>query len=445
MASPTTLETRIRIMDLSKQGLSDRAIAERLHLSVSTVRKWRRRADRSGRDGLYSQMGRPVRGALSAFPTELEEFLVPLCERYPSWGAKTLLAELKRHAYWKQENLPSIATLQRWRKQRQLTRSYQFHHPLPDTGSEEKPAFVHDEWEMDAKGYQYIPDLGVIALIILNDCYSHTRLFAHPCILGNKRRTRHASTADYQAALRLAFVEWGLPKRLSVDHESVFYDNDHNAPFPTQLHRWLISLGVELQFGRKGFATDQAVTERSHQLWHQQVIEGQQYHHLDQLRARIQDRRDFLNFELPNASLGEKPPLEAFPQAQIPKRIYHLSWEKDMLDLNRLYTYLAKGRWFRKVSKDGTLSLGAQIYYLSRQYAREQVEITFDVESASFLFYSTDNTLIVKRPIKGNAKSDLMGEMAPWIGAGPIQLPIPFTYEQWRMTQVTQSVKGTTL
>ena len=441
----TTLEERVRIIELSEKGYKDPQISKQLKVSIPTVRKWRYRFAKAGRGGLSSRMGRPAGGSLSSFPPELEKTLKDWRKAHRGWGAKTLLAELNRHPYWKEKALPSERSIHRWLQDKHLTRPYQAHSDLPEVESAEQATEVHEEWEMDARGYEYVPIVGIISLINLNDWVSHVHLLSYPCWLGQNRCQRHPNTQDYQVSLRLAFIEWGLPDRLSLDHESPFYDNDSPSPFPTLLHRWLIALGIQLCFGRKGFAVDQAITERSHQLWYHQVLEGQSFDRIEQLFAALQRRREFLNSHLPCASLHGKPPLIAYPQARYPKRAYHPQREEQLLDLRRLYSYLAKGRWFRKVSKDGTFSLGSEIYYLHKSWAHQQIEITFDEQTIQFICKSEDATKFKSVSPKGCSKQDLMGEAGPLKNLTDLQLHLPFSYEDWRQLLIYQTQSHTTL
>jgi len=157
-----------------------------------------------------------------------------------------------------------------------LARPYEKHQDLPKTCASPTQT-CHEEWEMDARGQEKIPDIGVIALINVNNVFSKAKIMSYPCWLGDQRATRHPTGQDYQTLLRLSFVEWGLPGRLAVDHDSVFFDNLSKSPFPTHFHLWLVALGIELSFGRMGRPTDQAMTERSHQTWQHQVLDGQQF------------------------------------------------------------------------------------------------------------------------------------------------------------------------
>ena len=147
-------------------------------------------------------------------------------------------------------------------------------------------------------------------------------MLSYPCWLDTQRAERQPTTEDYQLLLRLAFAEWGLPDRIAMDHESVFYDNGTKSPFPTRLHLWLLALGVPLVFGRMGRATDQGMTEPSHQLWAQQVLVRQSFADWEVLCQTLRQQRDFLNTRLPCASLGKVPPRVAYPEAQVPRRLY---------------------------------------------------------------------------------------------------------------------------
>jgi hypothetical protein len=49
-----------------------------------------------------------------------------------------------------------------------------------------------------------------------------------------------------------------LPRQISFDRGTVFFDNTTTSPFPTRLHLWLLSLGVEVSFTRVRRPTDHA-------------------------------------------------------------------------------------------------------------------------------------------------------------------------------------------
>ena len=444
MRQQTLLAERVRINELAQKGKRDPAIAEELGWSRWTVRKWRRRQRDQGRAGLHSQMGRPKRGALSSYPAELKETLLTWRQQHPGWGAKTLQAELAADERFAGQKLPSLRSINHLLKDNDLVKPHERHTSLPQSAAT-SPQASHEEWEIDACGHQYIPDVGVIELINLNDCYSHLRLLSYPCLLGRQRLSRRATTHDYQLVLRLAFAEWGLPEKLSSDHLRIFYEPQSKSPFPTRLHLWLIALGISLNFGRFNQPTDQAITERSHQLWDSQVVQGQTFIDWAHLFQALQKRRDFLNTQLPCATLDELPPLVAHPEALSNPRSYRPEWEIELLDLSRIYAYLAHGHWFRRVSSVGAVSLGGCIYYLNQSWANTQVEITFDPEDIQFVVQAADRQRQHRLVPKGLSVDDLLDEMSPLARLPAFQLALPFSWQDWRRARLCDTLMGMTL
>jgi hypothetical protein len=436
--SSLSLQERVAIQALASQGQTDQQISADLKLNVHTVRKWRRR----GSSDVVSPMGRPPKGALSSYSPTLVNQLKEWREKNPGWGPVTLHTELK--LLYPDQKLPATASISRWLKQEKYARSYDHHLDLLETTTRRAPEACHEEWELDARSPERIPSIGVIGLIDLNDVFSRVKIASYPIWLGEKRATHHPTTADYQLVLRLAFCEWGLPDQLSVDHDSVFYDNRGKSPFPTHFHLWLLALGVKLAFGRFHRPTDQAITERSHQTWDHQVLEGHAFSSHQALCQALSKRRSFLNEHLPCASLQDQPPLVAHPEALRPRRHYRPEWEIESLDMEKVHAYLAQGRWFRKVSSAGTVSLGRSVYYLSTSWKRQEVAITFDPDELQLVF-----TLPGKEPkhlpLLNFTARDLMGEFGSLSSLIHFQLALPMAWKDWRASYLVALVRGTNL
>lgn len=428
MRNQTTLEERIQIVTLSEGGLRDQAIAEKTGWSLSVVRKWRRRHKKEGRRGLTSIMGRPRQGALSSYPERVREQIHQIRQEYPGRGPKTIYEDLCDAGI--EKVIPSAASIGRYLKEQGLSRKYQRHSELPNT---EKPAVtrVHQLWTMDASGATAVPELGLVALINVNDCTSRLRAMSYPVISGKKRVTHNPDTVDYQTALRLAFTDYGLPECIQVDRATVFYDNHTKSPFPTRFHLWLIALGIELCFSRPRTPTDQAITERSHQLWDQQSIQGQTFSTWDELFQALCKRRSFLNQRLPCSSIGNQPILTVFPEAAHSGRQFRPEYEHELMDLSRIWQYLAKGKWFRLVSKVGTFSIGGFQYYLDYALAGQQVELTFDPDLSAFVCHNEPGDFLAHFPIQGISIDSLMGDLITHLPV--FQLHLPF---DWRSFQV---------
>ncbi len=434
----TTLAERIEIGERAASGETDRQIAQGTGRPIATVRKWRRRYKREGRAGLSSQMGRPASGALGQFSAEIKAAIEQMREANPGWGAQTIRLELAKDIRFANQRLPSRARIAAYLKQKGLVRCYERHQELPEPKAQpvERP---HQEWEADAQGKRRVTGIGEVSLISMLDVYSHLSIAGHAC-----PDTSHPDTQDYQLVLRRAFLRHGLPEQISFDHDSVFYDNQIASPFPTQLHLWLIALGVQVRFIHKKPPLEHARIERHHQTLSNQAITGKSFDDVAQLQCSLQARMLFLNQEYPSHSLGGQAPLQAYPQAAHSGRSYRPEWEEEMLDLQRVYDYLAQGRWFRRVSTVGTFSLGDQRYNVSTRLAKQTLEITFHAQTQTFLCVPEKSAEPLQLAAKGLTRQTLMGELAP-LSAFPIyQLALPFSPAERRMFLLCQDLASDT-
>ena len=435
----TTFEERMEIGERWEAGQTDPEIAAAMGRRVPTVRKWWRKYQREGRLGLVSRMGRPATGALGQFPLEMRDAVHEMRERHSGWGAVTIRTELDDDRRFDGMKLPNRSRIAAFLKQETLTRKYERHSELPQPQAAE-PERAHEEWEMDAQGVIKVPDLGSVSIININDLFSRVKVDSFPCL-----NTSHPNTLDYQMVLRRAFLRYGLPERVSLDHDSVFFDNASASPYPTTLHLWLIALDVDVRFIEQKPPAEHSVIERAHQTVHQQAVAGQTFADGSALQRSLSDRLDFLNRRFPSRSLGGQPPLLACPEAQHSGRPYRLEWEQDMLDMQRVYDYLAQGHWFRRTSSQGQFSLGSHRYSLGKDLGDQTLEITVDSQTRELKCLSEDGSREIRLAAQGLTVATLMGELSPLIVLPAYQLALPFSRSTWREMMMCNDLTGTTL
>jgi transposase len=435
----TSLEERIEIGERWESGQTDPQIAVAIGRPIPTVRKWRRKYQREGRSGLASRMGRPPTGALGQFPLEMQDAVREMRESHSGWGPLTIRAELKDDQRFVGMRLPSRSRIAAFLRQEGFTRKYERHTELPQPQAVE-PERAHEEWEVDAKGVIKVPNLGSVSIININYLFSRLRVDSFPCL-----NTSHPNTRDYQLVFRRAFLNRGLPKRVSLDHDSVFYDNASASPYPTTLHLWLISLGVDVCFIKQKPPAAHSVIERAHQTINRQAVVGQVFADGSALQQSLDDRLDFLNSRFPSRSLDGQPPLVAYPEAQHSGQPYRPEWEDDMLDMQRVYDYLAQGRWFRRTSTHGQFSLGTHRYNVGKDLGNQTLEITFDTHAREFKCLSEDGSQEIRLAAQGLTKANLTGELGPLIALPAYQLALPFSRAAWREMTLCDSLIGTTL
>lgn len=415
----TTLEERILIGERANAGQSSREIALELGRPLATIRKWRQRYAQEGRYGLSSQIGRPAAGALATAPAEMKDAILEFREAHPGWGAQTLRLEIAKDVRFADLRLPSRARIAAYLNERQKVRKYERHQGLPEPKSQpmQRP---HQEWEMDAQGVATVAGLGKVSFINLLDLYSHVSIDSHACL-----NASHPKSEEYQRVLRRAFIRYGLPEQISLDHDSAFYDNKSASPFPSTIHLWLIALGVQVRFIHRRPPLEHSHIERHHQTIARQAVDGQTFASEDELQRNLQARMLFLNQEYPTEALGARAPFQVFPQARHSNRIYRPETEEFDLDMQRVYDYLQSGRWFRLTSSVGTFSLGGCLYNASIRFAEHTLEITFDGISHQLACLPEKTATAFQLDIQGLTKSALMGKSSLLPGYSAYQLALP--------------------
>lgn len=351
-------------------------------------------------------MGRPVSGPLGSYPSLLVEQLGSIRKAHAGWGAHSILLELEEaHGYARCE-LPSVSSVKRYLKWAGLSKAYEPHGKLPyESGKVAKG--VHALWEVDAQGATKVEGIGYHALINMKDQRSLTYCMTFPVSVAHQRC--QPTTIHYKWAFRLAFEQIGMPEAIQVDKDSVFFENHTKSPFPSRMHLWWVGLGFKVFFIKVPPPLKQAKVERSHQTIEKQVITGQNYDCWKEFFQQCNSRRKRLNERLPSASLDNKAPFEAFPEARHSKRKFSLEEEYTLFDLNRVYGLLDKGTWFRKVSKDKTLSIGAKVYYLKKATPDTMVKITFSKKTKRFIVRNDKEQFITKIQPKGMSEKDIIG------------------------------------
>jgi len=436
----TTLAQREEIGKRWENKETDRQIAQTMRWSIETVRKWRRKYARHGRSGLVSQSGRPASGALGQFSPALRETLKELRQKHSGWGAQTLRIELELDPnYAEAIRLPSRSRIAAFLKEAGLSRHYERHSHLPKV-EHVKATAVHEEWEIDAQGEQAVAGLGKVSVINIGDVVSRLKVDSLACLA-----RPHPDTLDYQFVLRRAFITYGMPERISLDHDSVYYDNSSSSPFPTTLHLWLIALGIQVRFITKPPPLEHSMIERQHQTISWQALHGQTYQQAGDLHKNLHKRLEFLNHDFPSSALGGKAPLQAFPQAQHSGRTYQVSSEEALMDMQHVYNYLAKGKWFRMASTQGQVSLGAQRYNAGMKFKKTTLEITFDPLTLHFVALSEDATQTIFFTPVNLAKQYLIGDLELRKALPAHQLLLPFTPDAIRQSRMDQPIPGTTL
>lgn len=376
---------------------------------------------------LGSTMGRPKRGPLGDYSAILRQKIKQLRLDHPGWGAATLRSELVQSGRWRVEELPSERTIGRYLKHLGLSKGSGLYRSSLPVEVCRKAKRSHSLWQIDGQGTIEVNGVGNIAMLNIKDVASSVYITSFPAQM--KTKQSHPNTSDYKTAMRLGFLHHGLPRKIQSDHASVFYDNRSKSPFPTLFCLWLVSLGIRLCYSRFNRPTDQGQVERAHQTLFNQVIYGQQYDNWEALFHFCEKRRQQLNEAIPSRATNKLSPLKKDPKARHSGKYYHPQQEAQMINLNRVFVFLSRGKWYRKVGSNNTVCLGGQIYYIPKAKPRKQLVITFCRKSKQLMFQNDKELLIAQMPLKGINRDSLMGRLYKIYALPNFQLELPLFWE----------------
>jgi len=351
-------------------------------------------------------MGRPKVGALSTYPSKLIDQIKSIRRLHPKWGAITILMELELDYNYTKSELPSEASIYRFFEEEGLIIKKSPRVSLPTTSCNSAKE-VHEIWEMDAEGALFILGIDYQSSINIKDSLSRKYCMTFPVKV--KNYNTQPRKIHYQWALRLAFIESGLPKTIQVDKDSVFIENSSRSPFPSRFHLWILGLKIELCFIDRPPPVQNAMIERSHQTMLSQITQSVPYENWQSLFKTCNKRRNRLNKNYPSRTFNKQAPLEAYPQAIHSQRNYSVRGEMKQFDMDNVYTFLAKGKWYRKVSSSKGIQIGGQRYHVKGATPKMTVTITFCKKSKQLIFRDFNELIIAQQPIKNCSKQDLIG------------------------------------
>jgi transposase InsO family protein len=374
-------------------------------------------------------MGRPPIGVLGSFSFLVQEAIEALRGEYSAWGAGTIRQHLLSKGRFSSTDLPSISRIAAFLKAKGHTHGYDRQRRLPN------PDFVaptrnHQTWQIDDQGVEFYKGVGYIRMINIKDVFNHIHVGGFPVLVQTKNHS--PSTSDYQCALRLAFARFGMPEHIQSDNGSVFHDTSTMSPFPTTFHLWLTALGIRFSFARSRTPTDQAAIERTHRTLFNQIKRATPFKNWQHLHEWVQERIEQLNEALICQTIKDSP-LKAFPQAIHSKRYYIPQNELELLDLDRIWTFLSHCEWYRKVAKNHVLSLGGQLYAIKEAKPQQQLRITFD-EKGKILAFHDGKELIVQKNITGITKQKIAGQDNINFKMPGAQLELPFSWQSIKMS-----------
>jgi len=281
-------------------------LAAQYGVSRKTAYKWLARYDVAGVDGLRDRSRRPHESP-QATAANLVEALIEQRRRHPRWGAKKLLAVLRRRepkAAW-----PARSTVCDLLKHRGLVVSPRPRHRAP--GSARPPlapiTAANEVWTTDFKGEFRTGDRRYCYPLTLRDGWSR---FVLRCDALFDR-----TIATTRVRFERAFAEYGLPDRIRSDNGGPFASPGLGGL--SQLSVWWLRLGVVPERIAPGHPEQNGSHEQFHAVLKAETARP------PAANARAQQRR-FTRFcaeyndERPHEALNDEPPATQYHASRRP-------------------------------------------------------------------------------------------------------------------------------
>ena len=298
------------------EGANRRELCRRFGIHPDTGYKWlRRRA--AGETELVDRSRRPHR---SPNQTEavLEAKVLAIRDAHPAWGARKLVACLKR------ENIapPAASTVHAMlrRNDRVIETAGQ---GAPLTRFEK--AAPNQLWQMDFKGWVKMTDGGRLHPLTVVDDHSRYLVCLKACAEQTEETVRRH--------LETVFRHHGLPERMYVDNGSPW--GGGAAERWTRFGVWLLKLGVSVTHSRPYHPQGRGKNERLHRTLKREAMSLRCFRGIDEAQGAFDAWRPVYNDERPHEALGMAVPSDRYRPSCRPMPVRPMEPEYDEGEITR--------------------------------------------------------------------------------------------------------------
>ena len=208
-----TVDQRLQFLSsYQKEEMSVTDLCHEYGISRPTAYKWIKRYEEVGPEGLLDLTRKP-HGCSHATPAEIENEVLALRKRFPSWGARKLKARLERinpNVLW-----PAASTMGQILSRAGLTNpKRKKRRTTPYSQPFSAVTAPNQLWCMDFKGYFMTGDGYRCDPLTITD--SHSRFLIRCQVVGRMDLAQVSAVCD--AAMR----EYGVPERIRTDNGAPF-------------------------------------------------------------------------------------------------------------------------------------------------------------------------------------------------------------------------------
>lgn len=310
------LDQRTRFVLDYQSGLYTMAeLCRRYQISRQTGYESVKRYERAGAEGLQERSRAPLRHP-NQTAIEIEEQVVELRRKRPSWGPRKLRAYLAQHDSATVWPAPSTIGALVKREGLAIPRRKRRRAP-PYTQPLAHAEHANQVWCADFKGWFTTADGDRIDPLTISD--------AHSRYLLRCQAVEKTNTEQVQALFEASFREYGLPLAIRTDNGAPFASRA--VAGLSRLSVYWIKLGIVPERIQAGHPQQNGRQERMHLSLKQETATPPAANRRQQQRAFDRFRRQY-NEERPHEALGQKTPSSCYQfstreyPAQVPEPEY---------------------------------------------------------------------------------------------------------------------------
>lgn len=405
----TTFVERTRFVQLHESGLSYAEIAAGNGWKPETVKKHCLAYQHQGVDALRPKKpGRKERGPLSTCDPLVRWAALRIKRQHPAWGPGVVLDELRQRPSTCQLHLPGVSQLAAYFQQFgsrlvQPKRRLQLPPPidLPATSG----CLV---FQLDMQERLFLPKLGYFNVLNMRAPGWGLFVGSYPHQAGEKRWNRKVCQQEARDDCRQTFTAWGLPDVIQTDRDKVLVTTG-DSPFPSDFTLWLVGLGISHRLIAR--VIENGCIERAHRTFDKQMLSGVTADAWPDFISHVQAECRRLNERLPSrarACQGQIP-IQAHPEALVPKRPYQPDQEAQLFDMQRVYRYLAGGRWLRHATVKGQFKMAGHVWTVGQKHGSQNLVITFDLSTKRFVVQTVTGEILKYLPSDWLTESAIRG------------------------------------
>jgi transposase InsO family protein len=309
------------IRELCEEDRSISELSKRYGLSRQTIHRWKGRYEQEGLRGLEDKSRRPHRSPRQAISQEWKEQVLELKRRRRSWGAKKLVAELKRRH--PDKAVVSERTVGRLLRGAALThdrrRRSRKNGPLVQLPHRPEASASNRVWAIDFKGDFCLQNGSRVYPLTMEDLYSRFLL--------ELRALKSTNFSAVRTSCRRVFKRYGMPEGIVVDNGIPFAGEGLLGL--SRLSSWWMRLGINVYFIEPSKPYQNGHLERLHGTLKIEATQPASTN-LSSQQRRFDRWRKYYNEQRPHEALAQRYPSELYrpgakPASLAPVSLYYPS------------------------------------------------------------------------------------------------------------------------